>query len=316
MSPLARFATLAAVLAACNVDGPPPEPEVAPPAVALLEGDEPPAAAQLPAPSPDLAIAPGLEVRPALRDGRMAIIPIVTTAASATQYLTLQDGMERGLVVVREMPGEWDVGTVRITNRSTRPLLVSSGEIIVDAHQDRAIAEDTIIHASTTVEIDVRCVESDRDHGDNSFAPGHAFAELAIRKTLLHGTQSQVWEEVDRINRERGIVERTKSYRHAAQRLVSDANPRRDRISAALGSHRDRAQLVGFAVAVDGELVAMDHYASPELYRAHERRLVASYAVHADGPVIEGRRLTVEAIREFAAHASARTDASFTAIKH
>lgn len=315
MSPLVRIATLA-VFAACNVDGPPPEPPKPAPAPYVIDEPDPAAVARAPAPLPNLEIAPGLEVRPAIRDGRMAIIPIVTTKPDATKYLTLQDGMRRGLVSVREMPTEWDVSTVMITNRSQLPLLVSTGEIIVDAHQDRATAEDTVIHAGATVEIDVRCVESDRDYGDNSFAPGNAFAELAIRKALLHGTQSQVWDEVDRINRERDVVADTKSYRHAAQRLATDANPRRDHIAAALASHEDRAKLVGFAVAVDGELVAMDHFASPQLYQEHEPRLVASYAVAAEGPVVEGRRVTLEAIRTLATEASAQTAASFTAIKH
>jgi hypothetical protein len=257
------------------------------------------AAAQAPATAPDLSLGDGFELRTAVRDGRLALLPIVATGAVAkTEYVTLPEGMARGQVWVREMPDEWDVGSVQVHNGTQRPLLGLQGEIILDAQQDRVLAETVVIPPGTTQEVSVRCVESGRSEGSTRFRTSSVIAELSLRRVIAQKDQSAVWAEVDRINERHGLSPETHTYRHAAALLTrGELAARRDRLAALLDTHPDRARMVGVAVAVDGVVLAVDRFASPALYRRLEPRLLASYAASSEGQPREGRRLTPDDIR-------------------
>ena len=302
------------VVARAPVDPAAVDPAPAPPAA-------PPAAASLPAraPAPDPSLGDGFELRGAVRDGRLALLPIVATGAvDQTDYVTLQEGMARGVVSVREMPDGWEVSAVRVRNGSSRPLLALQGEVIVEAHQDRVLAESAVIEAGATREIAVRCVEAARGEGGARFRPSGAFAELALRRVVVHRDQGQVWNEVDQINRRLGLSPETKTYRGAAAlQARGETAARRDRLAALLAAHPDRARMVGVAVAVDGKVLAVDRFANPALYRRLEPRLLASYAAGDEGPSREGRRLTPDDVRALARlpRALATTGASYVALR-
>lgn len=256
-------------------------------------------AASAPAHAPDLSLGDGFELRTAVRDGRLALVPIVATGPIAkTEYVTLAEGMARGQVWIREMPDEWDVGTVQVHNGAQRPLLGLQGEIILDAQQDRVLAETTVIPPGTTQEVSVRCVESGRSEGGSRFRASGVLAELSLRRVIAQKDQAAVWAEVDRINERHGLSPETHTYRHAAALLTrGEYAARRDRLAALLDTHPDRARMVGVAVAVDGVVLSVDRFASPALYRRLEPRLLASYAASSEGPPREGRRLTPDDIR-------------------
>src|SRR5438309_1883741 len=109
---LPRFVLCVALFACGEERATPP-----PPSVAIAP--EPPQA-QPPPKSVDLHLDGGYEMLRPLHDGRLTVIPIVqkTPAAVApAKYLTLEAGMTRHLVTVKEL-GDWQVDTVRIRNKS------------------------------------------------------------------------------------------------------------------------------------------------------------------------------------------------------
>jgi hypothetical protein len=63
--------------------------------------------------------------------------------------------------------------------------------------------------------------------------------------------------------------------------------------------------------------VAVDRFASPDLYRRLEPRLLASYAASDEGPPREGRRVTPDDIRALLRlpNALAETEASLGALR-
>ena len=249
--------------------------------------------------SVNLSLGNGFEMRRPIHDGRLTLIPIVAThAAPTTKFITLHDGMARNLVSVRELGEDWEVDTVRITNKSRETLVMLSGEMVIDAMQDRVIAADTVITAGTTENVHVRCVEEDRDHGGTVFHAGNAMAELSLRRTVVHQSQDAVWEKVGAINSRNGLHPATKTYRGSAKEQTKGASgERRDRIIAQLMGLEERQQIVGLAVAIDGQVVAIDQLASPELYRQLESELLASYMPETEGPQAEGKKLSPDDVR-------------------
>jgi hypothetical protein len=286
-----------------------------------------PEPAPKPAPVPetsakvDLALAEGLEMRRPIHDGRLTLIPIIATRAIPTQkFVTLHDGMRRGMVSVREMGGSdsWEVDTVRVTNRSSETLVILEGELIEDAMQDRVTAEAVTILAGKTQTIQVRCVEEDRDYGTTKFNPGNAIAEVSLRRTVVHQTQDAVWSKVKQINSRDKIRTKTNTYRLAAKaQLDGDNGVRKDRLMKQLELMEERSNMVGLAVAIDGKVVAIDRLATPDLYRSLEGKLLASYLPDTAGESpVEGRRIAPEDVRKLAqAEAGTQTIASHSVMK-
>ena len=268
----------------------------------------------------DLALAPGLEMRHPIRDGRLAIVPIVATGdgVATEHYLTLADGLARHQVTVREIGhgDRFEVDQVRVRNRSTRPLFVMTGEMIVDGMQDRVLAEDRVIPPGTSMRVHVRCVELGREAGHLAFHSRATLAELAIRQAVIHQTQNEVWAKVDQINARHDLHPASKTYREIAELQQSPATiERRDRLARQLAALPDRRALVGLASVIDGQVVSIERFATPELYGALESELLGSYIASTDVPPHEGRTFLPDDVRALAAKPGNRvTPAAFTAV--
>lgn len=268
----------------------------------------------------DLTLDRGFEMRRPIVDGRLTLIPIIATQPTSTErFLTLHDGMARGVVSVREVGGadDWEVDTVRVTNRSRETLVILEGELIEDAMQDRVTAQATTLAAGESTTIGVRCVEEDRDHGGTRFNPGNAIAELGLRRIVVHGTQDGVWTRVKQINARDRLRTGTNTYRLAAHaQTKGDAVARRDRLIHQLEQLEERPMLVGLAVAIDNQVLAIDRLATPELYRQLEGKLIASYLPATAGAPAEGKRITPADVRALAgAVPGTRTDGSTTQLR-
>jgi hypothetical protein len=268
----------------------------------------------------DLSLAQGLEMRRPIVDGRLTLIPIIATQPSPAQkFVTLHDGMAKGVISVREVgdADTWEVDTVRVTNRSRETLVIMEGELIEDAMQDRVTAEATTITAGATQTIHVRCVEEDRDHGGSRFNPGNAIAELGLRRTVVHSSQDAVWSKVKQINARDNIRTGTHTYRIAAHaQTKGEGAERRDRLVKQLESLEERPNIVGLAVAIDGQVVAIDRLATPELYRQLEGKLIASYLPATTGTPPEGKRVAPADVRKLAAEITGtQTTASHTTMR-
>lgn len=259
--------------------------------------DTPAAAAAAPAPSvakrpaaaPDVDpladrnVGPGLTALAPIRDGALVVVPIAAdNPVRSSAYVTLDDGMRRGLVSVRELP-ETDYGRLRIANRSDRTLCVMAGEVVLDGHQDRAFAESLAHAPGARDDVTVRCVEPDRDDGPSRvFRSGNALVHAELRREIVQGTQSSVWEEVRAYNRKREISNRTSTYKQAAA-LQGEGEQRdwRARVLTQLRAVPERDRVVGIALALEGRLVSVDTFATPELYQAMEPKLLGSFVAQA-----------------------------------
>jgi hypothetical protein len=250
-------------------------------------------AAAPPARSHDFTLGPGLEMRHPIRDGHLTIIPIAFTGvAPPADVLSLDDGMSRHLVTVREQGSDYSNAKVR--NKSDRPLFVMSGELILGGPQDHAFAQSEIIPPHSSAVVPVYCIEQGRNAGPKAFYPGHAMVDLALRRTFRFGNQSDVWKQIGDDNKRLGLAPRTSTYRDAADlQQAAPAVARKDALRAQLGDEH----LVGVAVAYDGELYAIDRFATPELFRTHMDELLGSYVAGDDGTHHEGHAIAPDDVR-------------------
>ncbi len=219
----------------------------------------------------------------------LAIYVVRGEGTDARAYLTLDEGLREGSVVLRETEAG-EVNTLVVENRSDRWLFLHAADIVIGGKQDRTIASDVVVPpGSAPVGIDAFCVERGRWSGaaEAAFDRNAAMASGAALKRHIQRDrdQSAVWAEVARQSEDvalmSGAALSSLSYTGTYNAVVENAAVRSREtayVEALLPGIEGVPDAVGVIAAINGEFVAADVYASPKLFRSLATKLLASYA--------------------------------------
>ncbi len=221
-------------------------------------------------------------------------------------------GQARGLI--RHRPGgpvithpvrDAEVNRLVLVNNSKRPLLLLAGEIVTGGKQDRVIGKDRIVPAeSDPVDLSVFCVEPGRwvaangkaDFSYSANVPGVLASPVVRSKAMAAKDQQQVWDSVRSSQRAMAEsvqvtgaapeVNATTSYarvmdnKEVQKKVDAVAEPVQRNYESVIRQLRDK-NAVGVVVAVNGEIVWADIFASTQLLQKYWPKLVRSYATEA-----------------------------------
>ena len=146
----------------------------------------------------------------------LTVFPVVSSSGYDTsQFLTLEEGLSSGEVVVREQGAETlvrsrdsnrqyipnsgpSVNQLVLLNRGKRPLLLLSGELVSGGKQDRVIAKDRIVApGSEPLPLNVFCVEHGRWSAGSQFTSAKTIVHPSVREqAAVKQNQSEVWDSV------------------------------------------------------------------------------------------------------------------------
>jgi hypothetical protein len=148
----------------------------------------------------------------------ISIFPVVSSQSQDTSaFLTLEEGLATGEVIVREQGSEGlvrgrdgrpvyvpqsntgaSVNQLVLINRSKRPLLLLAGELVSGGKQDRVIGKDRIVPiGAPPLPLDVFCVEHGRWTGVSQFAAARTIVHPSVReKAAVDQKQAEVWDAV------------------------------------------------------------------------------------------------------------------------
>ena len=146
----------------------------------------------------------------------ISVFPVVASYGQDTSaFLTLEEGLATGEVVVRErgseemvrgrdgrilyiQPTGASVNQLVLVNRSKRPLLLLAGELVSGGKQDRIIGKDRIVSpGAPPLPLDVFCVEHGRWTGSSQFAAAQTIVHPSVReRAAVDQAQTKVWESV------------------------------------------------------------------------------------------------------------------------
>lgn len=231
------------------------------------------------------------------------------------EVVVTEAGQAQGLI--RRLPGgrpiprpvrEAQVNQLVLINNSKRPLLLLAGEIVTGGKQDRVIGKDRIVPPeSDPVDLSVFCVEPGRwtaTNGREGFGTAREGMDAfmvapAVRsKAMADKDQGQVWAEVRKSQQAMAAseavvaagaapqVESTSSYarvmgnKEVQKQVDSVAEPVQRNYESVIRQLRDK-NAVGVVVAVNGEVVWADLFASTQLLQKYWPKLVRSYATEA-----------------------------------
>jgi len=216
------------------------------------------------------------------------------------------------------------VNTLVLVNKSKRPLLLLAGEIVTGGKQDRVIAKDRIVPpGADPIDLSVFCVEPGRwtARTDKFGSLVGAMAQPSVRKNAMgaQASQQQVWAEVGRARTEAmkaapasagvgdgmaGGLMSTTSYARVMEngevkrRVDSVAQPMVRSYQAAIKELRER-NAVGVVVAVNGEIIWADVFASTALLEQYWPKLARSYAAQAVLTAASERKVDVAEAQKF-----------------
>jgi hypothetical protein len=277
-----------------------------------------------------------------IRHGNLTVFPVVASISHDTHdFLTLDEGVRSGEVVVSEYgsiqplirrhvrPVSTDgarVNQLVLVNNSKRPLLLLAGEIVTGGKQDRVIGKDRLIPAeSDPIDLSVFCVEPGRWTATTAKfgSMGSAMAQPAVRaKAMAAKDQQQVWEQVRKQQAEisssleapmaTGIAGTTSYAQVMAapavqQKVDSVAAPMEHDYRSLIQQLRDR-NAVGVVVAINGEIVWADVFASTNLLEKYWPKLVRSYAAEAIVTGAKAENVSLKSAQEFLENMNGRRE--------
>jgi hypothetical protein len=213
------------------------------------------------------------------------------------------------------------VNRLVLVNNSKRPLLLLAGEIVTGGKQDRVIGSDRIVPAeSDPIDLSVFCVEPGRWVGTsaNFNAPaasaGYMLQPSVRAKAMADKNQQKVWDEVGKarltmsetvqVSGAAPEVAQTSSYagvvenRAVRKQVDSVTAPIQHEYQSVISQLRDR-NAVGVVVAVNGEIIWADVFASSKLLEKYWPKLVRSYAAESFSQSTKSERVSEKAAQEF-----------------
>jgi hypothetical protein len=212
--------------------------------------------------------------------GNLTLYPLMLRQAgpAAPDPVTLDVAVARGQLAIEESGPGGTVNALAVENRGDRPVLLIAGELLLGGKQDRIIGRSMVLSPRSRARVPVFCVEHGRWSGGRGFASAGAMGHAGLRKTALSGEQQAVWAEVKRSNERLGTVNPSDTYRAAARKLSGEVGPVARELVRALAAEPEAA---GLAVAIDGEVVAIEWFASPRVFERVREKLVSSYVAQA-----------------------------------
>jgi hypothetical protein len=176
------------------------------------------AASKLPHPIPPPADSNWRLLEPITYEN-IAVFPVISNLTQDTSgFLTLDEGLSRGEVLVTEqgaagMVRTRDDGRRHVTpnsasgasvnqlvliNRSKRPLLLLAGELVSGGKQDRIIGKDRIVPVGAEpLPLDVFCVEHGRWSSGSQFVASKTIVHPSVREqAAIKQDQNEVWSAV------------------------------------------------------------------------------------------------------------------------
>lgn len=208
------------------------------------------------------------------------------------KLMTLDEALEKKLVIVHETG---DVRELSAENVSIDIYVyIPSGTIVKGGKQDRTIRFDILLPpVSGKVPIESFCVEHGRwsRRGDEPvacFSSARAgLATKGLKMAAKHSaSQEAVWDQVAKTQEDASGVAACVAPESPTSLQLTLENPKlreaaADYVKALSEAFADKKDVIGYAIAINGEINTVDIYGSSELFRKLLPRLLEASAIEA-----------------------------------
>jgi hypothetical protein len=157
------------------------------------------------------SIMADLTIGAPLHHHNLTLFPLFWPHSAEPPYLVLQQAIEAGEAVVEEVSEAGNVPNLLLHNKSHRPVLISEGDILMGAKQNRVVNVTVLVAARTKFTLPVSCVEQGRWRYTSKHFTTCACAPPSLRSKKTRSVQrnrarsgramsdqGEVWDEVTR----------------------------------------------------------------------------------------------------------------------
>lgn len=218
----------------------------------------------------------------------MTVFPLTGGPGSAADYLTLDEALAQKLAAITEVSASGSVPELKFVNSGDKKVFLLDGEELIGAKQNRVLNLSIMVPAGKTLVVPVSCVEAGRwNHRSREFAssPRVHFAEGRARKmaqvscslevsSCRASDQDEVWNHINK-----------KFSRFGSSSPTLAMSDIYEQQSACLEdyvrSFKPAGDQVGAVFAIEGEVVGLELFDSPETLRKLFPKLLRSYGLDA-----------------------------------
>jgi len=218
----------------------------------------------------------------------MTVFPLTGGPATAVDYLTLDEALAQKVAAVTEVSESGSVPELRFVNSGDKRVFLLDGEELVGAKQNRVLNLSIMVPVGKTLVVPVSCVERGRwHHRSREFAssPRAHYAEGRARKMAQvsesmkasgrrTSDQGEVWNDIN------DKFSRFGSSSHTA--AMSDIYEQQSvSLEDYVHSFAPAEIQVGAVFAIEGKVVGLELFDSPETLRKLFPKLLRSYGLDA-----------------------------------
>lgn len=218
----------------------------------------------------------------------MTIIGFNIPEENPSDLMSLEIGLDLGLVEITEINEGGDVGQVKVINNAVTPLLLLDGEEIIGSKQNRIVNSTIIIPAKSEKNIPVSCTEAGRwNYNSNKFHYSNHMASSRVRRDKLssvseslrnsntfRSNQMEVWKNIEMIEDDLNLINDTSALHDSYNKKSSDIQDYKN----AFKIHEKQNGLI---VYINGRLVGFEIIYNSTRYKEYHDKLVESYIIDA-----------------------------------
>ena len=238
----------------------------------------------------------------------LTLIPLLAANGGEPDYLTLEEGLSQGFVIITEICTGGSVPELKLVNKSPDKILVVDGEELMGAKQNRIVNASFLIAGNSEVVIPVSCVEQGRwSYRSAMFSYGEKVMPPSIRREK----QKKVAESLNRgsgYRSDQGEIWNDLAEKQARMSINSPTGAMADlfegqknRLSEYLKAFRLVDSQVGGLFAINGKVAGLECFGHWQTFSKFFKKLVQSYALDAIDMIKEPKEdhVAVADIRRF-----------------
>lgn len=218
----------------------------------------------------------------------LTIFPVLYPGALKPCYLTLEQAMDSGTLLVTEVDASGNVNRLKLRNNARQPVLLVEGEELKGAKQNRIVNASFLIAGKTVTTIPVSCVEERRwSYDTRKFRSGkkvmHASLRREAQSCLIDNLSTGAGHRSDQARIWSHIAEKSQRMNaHSPTMAMSDVfEQAEDQLTAYADSFHPMEQQAGAIFAIDGTVAGLECFGSCDTFGLFFDKLIHSYAMDA-----------------------------------
>lgn len=252
----------------------------------------------------------------------LSIIPIFSNNTSTSEYISLKEGLDKGLIEITEVSESGSVPTLRVINNSPKPLFILDGEELVGAKQNRIVNTSMLLAGNSSFDVPVSCTEQGRwkynskkfkDSGVVMSSKARYAKSQRVSTSLsnhkgYNANQSEIWKDIKKMHRKYATFSGTGAMKDAFLQKNND-------IQEYLDAFPIQENQKGMFVFQNGKLVGGEYISNSKVYGDLHKKLIKSFSIEAMHEKVDYKADPFDLIQEASRNLNDLKDASATVHK-